>query len=233
MNNINHKYDIYKTYEIFEIFNSLKNNELPDKILYHHKDYDDSLKRTNIIKQLINRDGLFCKKCKKVPEYFALGKDNRNRWHLDLYSFDNDHYMFTIDHIFPKSRGGENILENYQLLCKPCNELKSDKIEDIIEENFSIETSEIKNNYIINKTNSLSQQIRGIITKIKKHSLINIKKIDGFTIGKEYKIIDILITVNSDLKIIYNILLKNDQNNIVSSDFENFMTKKDYYNLIY
>lgn len=35
--------------------------------------------------------------------------------------------LLTIDHIVARSRGGENSLENYQLLCKPCNQLKADR----------------------------------------------------------------------------------------------------------
>ena len=33
-----------------------------------------------------------------------------------------------IDHIFPWSRGGEDTLDNLQVLCKPCNSKKRDKI---------------------------------------------------------------------------------------------------------
>ena len=57
---------------------------------------------------------LKCVYCGKTPEYFALAKDKVNRWHIDLYSkYNNDHYMYTIDHIYPKSKGGKNSIENY------------------------------------------------------------------------------------------------------------------------
>jgi 5-methylcytosine-specific restriction endonuclease McrA len=38
----------------------------------------------------------------------------------------------TIDHIYPKSWGGGNVLENYQTLCQPCNGKKNDTVIDFI-----------------------------------------------------------------------------------------------------
>jgi len=34
---------------------------------------------------------------------------------------------FEIDHIVPKSKGGGDYYENYQLLCGSCNRIKSDR----------------------------------------------------------------------------------------------------------
>ena len=38
-------------------------------------------------------------------------------------------FKYTLDHIVPLSRGGSLVLENTQLLCRPCNSSKHDKIE--------------------------------------------------------------------------------------------------------
>ncbi|MFA5585634.1 MAG: HNH endonuclease [Saccharofermentanales bacterium] len=230
MCNINHNYIIYKKYSIEEIFENLNNNSLPDELLYHNKDRDDSLYRAKIIRELIKRDGLECKQCKKIPEYFALGKDKINRWHLDLYSdYKNDHYMYTIDHVYPKSKGGKNELSNYQLLCKKCNEIKGDKIDD--NDDIKQEVKNHKNTkYISKKTESLSQQIKGILLKLKNHTLICIKKQNNFTLYTEYKITDIKVKIDNDFNTKYIVYINGDNGKLTKTTFDNFMTKIDYEN---
>ncbi|MFW6225700.1 MAG: HNH endonuclease, partial [bacterium] len=176
--------------------------------------------------ELLFRDGFKCMKCKITPSYFALGKDNAGRWHLDLYGKDleQDDHMFTIDHIYPKSRGGENKIENYQLLCKKCNEKKGNKIEG---EDYSNNINP-KRQYIDKKLMSLTQQIKGIINKLKNKVIICIKEQDGFTVGKEYKILDLKIRINKKNNIKYEFVSLNDNGVKVFSNFDNFITKIDY-----
>ena len=151
----NHGYEIYKKYSIRDIFQSIdENGSIPDPIIYNKKDYKDSTTRIKIIKQLIERDGCLCLECKEKPKYFALGKDNAGYWHLDLYSkMDGEHYMYTIDHIHPKSKGGKNHIDNYQLLCKICNEdlYKDISFENIFKMNYTVHASCI-NNLVFNNT---------------------------------------------------------------------------------
>ena len=49
-----------------------------------------------------------------------------NQCHVDLYTDDN--VLMNIDHIYPKSKGGLNHIDNYQLMCVDCNTEKSNKI---------------------------------------------------------------------------------------------------------
>lgn len=227
MTNINHGYKILHTYTIDEIFTKITiDKTLPDEIIYNNGDLKDSIKRTQIIKELLFRDGFKCMKCKITPSYFALGKDNAGRWHLDLYGKDleQDDHMFTIDHIYPKSRGGENKIENYQLLCKKCNEKKGNKIEG---EDYSNNINP-KRQYIDKKLMSLTQQIKGIINKLKNKVIICIKEQDGFTVGKEYKILDLKIRINKKNNIKYEFVSLNDNGVKVFSNFDNFITKIDY-----
>ena len=225
MGRSNHGYNIYKKYTIDEIHKSLEKDELPDKILYHERDYKDSLKRVKIMVALIKRDGNKCVQCKIVPEYFALGKDKSGRWHLDLYSdVDNETHMLTIDHVYPKSKGGKNEIENYQLMCKICNEDKGNIVEGEIDTTKPL----TKSLYINNKIVSLSQQIKGVLLKLKSHKLILVRKQSNFTIGNEYTIEKIRTKINDDFDTKYTIYLKNDLGNVVRTHFKNFVTKKDF-----
>jgi CRISPR/Cas system Type II protein with McrA/HNH and RuvC-like nuclease domain len=132
--------------------------------------------------------------------------------------------MYTIDHIYPKSKGGKNSIENYQLLCKYCNEQKGDKVEGE-ETKSKIKT---KSRYINNKLVSLSQQIKGILLKLKTHKLICIKEQKNFTLNNEYEIIDISVKVDSNFNTKYLIFLKNDSGEVVKTSFNNFVTKNDF-----
>lgn len=72
--------------------------------------------------------GFTCVACGKEGTYFSLDIWRDNGLHLDLYSEDGT--MMTIDHIIPKSKGGPNSLDNYQCMCKICNEKKGNKMPD-------------------------------------------------------------------------------------------------------
>lgn len=225
MGRSNHGYIIYKKYTIDEIKKSIEEGILPDKILYHERDYKDSLRRVNIMLELIKRDGNKCVQCNIIPEYFALGKDKIGRWHLDLYSdVGNESHMLTIDHIYPKSKGGKNEIENYQLMCKICNEDKGNIVEGEVDNTKPL----TKSVYINNKIISLTQQIKGILLKLKSHKLICVNKQRNFTIGNEYTIENIKAKIDDDFNTTYSIYLKNDKDNIIRTYFKNFVTKKDY-----
>jgi len=222
----NHGYEIFKEYSIEEIFQSIEKDLIPDPIIYSKKDYNDSKTRVKILKSLIERDGCNCQECKKSPTYFALGKDNGGYWHLDLYSeVEGEHYMYTIDHIHPKSKGGKNHIDNYQLMCKVCNEDKSDTVRG--KDSKTPKVSADTFNYINKKLQSLHQQTKGILTKIKNHNVVCIKNKRYFTVGNTYPVLDIIVKTDKDFNSTYRFYTKDDNGKIRLTSFRYFLTKKD------
>ncbi len=58
----------------------------------------------------------------------------RSQWHLNMYALkvmpngQIKEVLMTKDHILPASKGGLNIMQNYQTMCATCNERKGDKL---------------------------------------------------------------------------------------------------------
>lgn len=80
--------------------------------------------------ELFFEKGITCVECGIKGSVFWLESNvKKESPHLNLYAVKNDKFvLMTKDHIFPKSKGGENILENYQTMCQICNMKKSNKI---------------------------------------------------------------------------------------------------------
>jgi len=64
--------------------------------------------------------------CTQEGHYVIVGKDARGGVHVDLYT--KDFTLMTVDHIYPKAKGGEDTLENKQPMCDPCNVGKGAKV---------------------------------------------------------------------------------------------------------
>jgi hypothetical protein len=83
--------------------------------------------------QMFAEKGTICQRCGLEGKFFALEKawsTKGKKFHFNLYGFDSDkkEVMLTKDHIHPRSKGGKNNLDNYQVLCETCNSKKADKI---------------------------------------------------------------------------------------------------------
>jgi len=79
--------------------------------------------------------GIKCK-CGIEGKYFAKERTRTKlppkiiSFHMNLYGIrkDGTEVMMTKDHIIPKSKGGKNIIENYEPMCSDCNTEKSNKL---------------------------------------------------------------------------------------------------------
>lgn len=79
---------------------------------------------------LFKSKGVECVTCGVRGEFFALESFRDEPPHLNLYAVSQGReVLMTKDHIFPKSLGGPNCLENYQTMCEPCNGRKADTVE--------------------------------------------------------------------------------------------------------
>jgi hypothetical protein len=108
-----------KTYTLDEIFDYLKAN--PHAKVMMEGEYKVKLQRA----KTFMKKGITCVRCGMTGSFFALELDKGNGVHLDLYAIDGgEEVLMTIDHIIPKSMGGVNKMINFQIMCKICNELK-------------------------------------------------------------------------------------------------------------
>lgn len=111
------------------------------------KDFDgDQIYAGSLRYQLFKLKGTKCVKCGLEGQYFVKERwETDNRYHLNLYGIDkNDNeILFTKDHIVPKSKGGTNTLDNFQVMCEKCNSEKGIEL--------SLEINELINKDYIGK----------------------------------------------------------------------------------
>ena len=84
---------------------------------------------------LFENGHLFCCKCGLEGKHWYIEKDLRDpssHFSLQFYGFDKNgvERMLTWDHIIPKSLGGNDSLNNGQIMCHPCNRDKSNTISE-------------------------------------------------------------------------------------------------------
>lgn len=81
------------------------------------------------------RKGVKCVKCGIEGKYFAAERQKSqptDKHHLNLYAVldAGKEIMMTVDHVIPKSRGGEDTVSNLQPMCSPCNNMKGNRTEE-------------------------------------------------------------------------------------------------------
>jgi 5-methylcytosine-specific restriction endonuclease McrA len=77
--------------------------------------------------------GTTCVACGIQGKYFAKERFTEHKsYHFNLYALNDtgEEILMTKDHIHPKSKGGKDVIENYQTMCLPCNEKKGNDFEE-------------------------------------------------------------------------------------------------------
>lgn len=101
------------------------------------------LKRLYMLYKISGKNEIRCPFCGTKASHFRLVQDiaqtNATNYYFHLYGFSKTKngtvYMpFNIDHILPKSKGGWNIISNFQATCHTCNIKKGANIETNIED---------------------------------------------------------------------------------------------------
>jgi len=103
--------------------------------------YVDST-RLHLFKKVFNEQGYIkCVRCGLKAAFFAAERAidqhefkgcDKPRCHLNLYGVDYGHHiLFTIDHILPRSKGGETRVNNLQPMCLNCNGRKGQLPEEV------------------------------------------------------------------------------------------------------
>lgn len=104
------------------------------------------------------KNGIVCKHCGIVGTKAFIERNTRNdnpskskgedyeMPHINIYGerADGSLVLFTKDHIFPRSKGGKDSVDNYQTLCEKCNGNKRDKTELNLEAAFNAGYVDIK-----------------------------------------------------------------------------------------
>lgn len=72
--------------------------------------------------------GLACtgKNCKCIGTRMVLGMSEDGKGHVDIYT--ENWILMTVDHFIPKSKGGDDRIENLFPMCTNCNLKKGDKM---------------------------------------------------------------------------------------------------------
>lgn len=90
--------------------------------------------KTTSQRYAVFKKSVTCCKCGIEGQFLAVEKnipdDISMNYHFNLYAVDDDgnEVLMTKDHIYPKAKGGKNMLSNYQTMCQKCNIKKADKV---------------------------------------------------------------------------------------------------------
>lgn len=114
------------SYDVAVVLPKLASDE---KVRIHLEEFGTAIKTGSLRYNLFHEKGLKCALCELEIGFLAAERDRGvEHYHVNAYGVDEDgdEVLFTKDHIIPKSRGGDDSMDNLQVLCLPCNYIKND-----------------------------------------------------------------------------------------------------------
>jgi 5-methylcytosine-specific restriction endonuclease McrA len=91
--------------------------------------------KMNSVRYRMFLGNLSCVRCGVIGSIFKMERmsdGSSDRAHFNLYAkhpITGTHILMTKDHIYPKSKGGRDHLDNYQTMCSACNNDKGNTLE--------------------------------------------------------------------------------------------------------
>lgn len=128
-------YERKETYSLGRVFSQLPEGTVAAMKKNPFADFDGDPIRMRSQRYQLFRKSVRCVRCGLEGTYFAKERFATNReserYHFNLYgtNANGKEVMLTKDHIIPKSKGGKDVLSNYQTMCAPCNQKKGDNFE--------------------------------------------------------------------------------------------------------
>lgn len=117
-----------KVFSIQDVLSKITPLDCKEKVLF-----DDIPVNMNSERYHLFSKSLTCVSCGIEGQFFGLetivdkkGNFSQGTFHFNLYAINSEgkEVLMTKDHIIPRSKGGEDHLNNYQTMCYCCNQKK-------------------------------------------------------------------------------------------------------------
>lgn len=137
---LNHYYDIKHFMKISNHFHNLTIAEKKKRLLISSGHFVMCINHTRNMAVARAKKQFYCNQCKVKFEYMCFTpvdkhiyriqpqKDRKVHVPYQCVFYSKKGSFLTVDHIIPKAKGGENSIDNYQILCNHCNARKSNKL---------------------------------------------------------------------------------------------------------